>query len=426
MLYVPAAVCPARSAAIIVCFSFKDSEIKMTEVFRKLCNKATFQRSDDDADPWQELEQWMEENMSNRAIITAAANFKTNDNNTPLHLVVRSTNYPPPLALVEKLIELAPGSLQTRNKDGNLPLHIACKKSGQEMPSDLVRLLLQAYPGGAQVKSKSKQLPLHQACQRSASHQVVSDLVQIYPRASQVKGNEARLPLHFAMISNASLETINLLIEANPTALKSKDRWGVLPSFYFNKSCVPLHCLHKAICCCFSIHLVNLLLEFLPEERLKKDTYGMLPLHHACQSSSPYYHDYIETLLNTDKKCLLTQISTKDYSQRLPLHRLSTNSNAVPKSLLQQMVDFYPESVTSRDKYGMIPFHYASLNPSTTVELLMYFILYSPAEVILPCPTKRKKNRNKKKNRKRKRHLTTTHTLHTAIQPNTSHDNEAV
>jgi len=37
---------------------------------------------------------------------------------------------------------------------------------------------------------------------------------------------------------------------------------------------------------------------------------------------------------------------------------------------------------------------------------LMYFILYSPAEVILPCPTKRKKNRNKKKNRKRKRHLT--------------------
>jgi ankyrin repeat protein len=308
------------------------------------------------------------------------------------------------LALVENLIELAPGSLQTRNKDGNLPLHIASKKSWQEMSSDVVRLLLQAYPGGAQVKNKSKQLPLHQACQVSVSHQVVSDLVQIYPRATQVKDFEARLPLHYAIISNASLETINLLIEANPTSLKGKDRFKFVPSFYLSDK-ISL-CLHKAICNGFSIHLVNLLLEFLPEERLKQDTDGMIPLHHACQSNSPYYHDYMETLLNTDKKCLLRQISTKDNSQRLPLHRLVTNSNVVPKSLVQQMVDFYPESVTSRDRYGMIPFQYACLNPFTTVELLLYFILYSPAEVILPCPTKHGKSRNKKKNHKRKRRFT--------------------
>lgn len=350
--------------------------------FWKLCNKVAFQKADNAVDPWKEVELWMEKHMANQEIIRAAANYKSGDNNTPLHRIVQPTNYPPPLALVEKLVRLAPDSIQIRNKDGNLPLHIACKSSRKDLPSDVVRLLLQAYPGGAQVKATHyAQLPLHLACRGSVSHQLVSDLVQIYPRATYVKDKTGSLPLHLAMRVDASIETINLLIEANPTSLK------VIPSqelrsYIARGNRQSFLWLHKAIYNGFSINLVNLLVKFLPKELLKRDTDGMLPLHHACQSKCPCYHDYVETLLNTNKKFLRRQISTKDNSQRLPLHRLAMNSNTVPKNLVRRIVDVYPESVSSRDKYGMIPFHYACLNPSTTVELLLYFLLHSPAEII--------------------------------------------
>jgi hypothetical protein len=46
-------------------------------------------------------------------------------------------------------------------------------------------------------------------------------------------------------------------------------------------------------------------------------------------------------------------------------------------------VDMFPISIATPNKYGMLPFHCACLNPNSAIEILMLFISMSP-EVMVP------------------------------------------
>ncbi len=49
------------------------------------------------------------------------------------------------------------------------------------------------------------------------------------------------------------------------------------------------------------------------------------------------------------------------------LHCLVSRSKRLSMKSLHLLIDAYPESITSADKYGMIPFHYAWLNKDMSV-----------------------------------------------------------
>jgi ankyrin repeat protein len=117
----------------------------------------------------------------------------------------------------------------------------------------------------------------------------------------------------------------------------------------------------------------------------------MTPLHHACASRTPNFHETITALLDFFYE---EQLSVQDNQGRTPfellpandsflLHQLAANSLYLSENAVRLLVDMFPDSITTPNKYGMLPFHCASLNPKSAIEILMLFISISP-EVIVP------------------------------------------
>jgi hypothetical protein len=50
--------------------------------------------------------------------------------------------------------------------------------------------------------------------------------------------------------------------------------------------------------------------------------------------------------------------------------------------VVRLFVDMFPNSFLTPNKYGMLPFHCACLNPKSSVEILMLFISLSPEVIV--------------------------------------------
>jgi hypothetical protein len=59
----------------------------------------------------------------------------------------------------------------------------------------------------------------------------------------------------------------------------------------------------------------------------------------------------------------------------------STFDSFTEKSL-QLMIDAYPEHITSVERRGRLPFHYACLNETLSLEVMMLFIKLFPESII--------------------------------------------
>jgi hypothetical protein len=55
------------------------------------------------------------------------------------------------------------------------------------------------------------------------------------------------------------------------------------------------------------------------------------------------------------------------------LHYLAATSNGLSEQSMKILVDAYPESLSSPDRYDLLPFHYACLNQHSLLEVLMLF-----------------------------------------------------
>jgi ankyrin repeat protein len=128
----------------------------------------------------------------------------------------------------------------------------------------------------------------------------------------------------------------------------------------------------------------------------------MVPLHYACSTNAPHFLDYIMALIDanhtesftfkdnlgrTPLQLLTFKASSPDEKKRLPLHYLAATPNGLSEQSMKILVDAYPESLSSADKYDLLPFHYACLNQDSSLEVLMLFI-YLSAELCIPKPCK--------------------------------------
>ena len=64
----------------------------------------------------------------------------------------------------------------------------------------------------------------------------------------------------------------------------------------------------------------------------------------------------------------------KDENGMLPLHLQAAHSKSLSVGFLKFFIDAYPESIETRDKCGMLPFQYAFINKSLSVDVLMFFV----------------------------------------------------
>jgi ankyrin repeat protein len=195
------------------------------------------------------------------------------------------------------------------------------------------------------------------------------------------------------------------------------------PSFYLRRRAElkkgSMQLLRNTILDGLSPYLLKLFLEAFPESCIEKDNSGRILLHHACDSNLPFFTSYVKALLNVDNNNtdfltvqddhgvtplrLLTQRASKqDENMMLPLHYLAATLNGLTVKSLQLLVDAYPESIRTADKFGNLPFHYACLNPASSLEVLMLLINMSP-EVIVVNQIQQKQQLNRIKSHKRRR-----------------------
>jgi ankyrin repeat protein len=144
----------------------------------------------------------------------------------------------------------------------------------------------------------------------------------------------------------------------------------------------------------FSLPLIKFLVASLPWFLLKQDEYGRTPLHIACDF--PYVirrRDVISVLLNRVRSCAF--IEDHDGNTPSQLLRRTARLNSVDGSLEMHVLAkqekyphtthtfnlwfrAYPDHLKSPDDFGMLPFHYACLNPSLPVDILMLFVQSNP------------------------------------------------
>jgi ankyrin repeat protein len=315
----------------------------------------------------------------------------------PLHLAVRSNlppalhallNYHAPYDVIKLLLDTYPEAATVKNFSVELPLHLAvCSNSDY----GIIRILLDAYPEGAKMQDNEGRLPLHHACQVK-NNDMVAKLLEIYPEGAEIQDKKGCLPLHHACEmhnSEMNINTLDSLVRAYPRGTYTSDNGGRTPKFWFTGRS---NVVHDAFLAGVSKDCIKWLLYSFPGGgRMKRDINGMIPLHLACSKRTPSYHEYITALLERRQD---EQLSIQDNQGRTPfqllpvndlflLHRLVANSKGLSERAVRLFVDMFPNSITTPNKYGMLPFHCACLNRRSKIEILMLFISMSP-EVIVP------------------------------------------
>lgn len=319
-----------------------------------LCNSVR----KDDENSWSAVRQWINCNKGDEERFRSAAHEKDEfDNSVPLHEVLRKR---PPVDVVKSLIEYAPEALRSKNSNGWLPLHIAVMYK--------------------------------------ASLLVISILVDTYPESVRVKDNNGFLPLHFACIYGSSLEVLDVLLSTHPDGAYTEDKHERIPSYYLKQMAIYNNCredmllLHKAVTGGFSINVIRLLLEAFPESCTVKDENGMIPLHHTCVMNTEESVEIALLLLDCNADCstitdddgrtpspslyMKQAVSQRDKDGMLPLHHkaakgLTTNS-------LKFLFRAYPEGISFPNNYDMLPFHFACLNTTSSLDVLMMFVKLYP------------------------------------------------
>lgn len=340
-----------------------------------------------------------------------AVRERTGAGGLPIHYACESTKASPTSEVVQTLLDVYPGSAQVQDHFIGLPLHIACRTGASY---GVIHALLEAYPKAAQSPNIHGIMPLHYACDNALSTpNVVSQLLQVYPDAAKITSSHGCLPLHLAC-KNPHLEIMDLLLSAYPASINIPNGHGDLPSVILQKYATAaiattttaanqqqkLHLMHKAIQKDLSPHLIQLLLKAFPESCMALDSDGMLPLHYAC-SKHP-------TKLSIETVMILTQDGNPDSSSmpnregKTPLQLLrdtlayqdshgraflhtwaSTNTFTVSSTKqLEFFMEIYSEGIFLPDNLGMLPFHHACLNATSSIDILLMFIQSHPESIL--------------------------------------------
>ena len=333
-----------------------------------------------------------------------AANKQDELGYLPIHLALY---FQSSVDVVKMIFEAFPKAVEKANDFGWLPLHGVALNN----PCfDIVKMIYEAYPKAVEAPSHDKELPLHFAVFKNASIDVIKMLYEAYPKALEMQNNDGYLPLHYACCRDASnedseaskLKILDLLLTANPSSLDIKVKNGKLPRDILIEHSSSVHVISKAIVMNLSKHLVKLLLQAYPDSCSEQDNEGKIPLHYACSNNAHYFFEHVILLLDADSDCLKVKdiqgttpqqmlcqrLSKADENGMFPLHHIASGSGGMSAKVFHLLVNAFPKSIASPDKNGLLPFHRASLNPLSSVEVLFLFIKLLPEVVCVSVDDK--------------------------------------
>ena len=286
--------------------------------------------------------------------VSATANYRDKNGNTPLHIACKNNYVKVATFLVEQFPTQIDPNIQNHN--GNLALHIACGKQSIA----LTKLVSSCDPN---VKNHAGNTPLHVACKQEAV-QCVKYLVEEKGCDVSVQNNNGELPLHVAASTN-SINSVKLVghcevnstTESGDTPLHIACRKGnpkivqylveelnCNPNIQNKHEELPLH-----IACSYtSLKIVELVSNCDPN---KKTSAGDTALHFACCRASSQKVSY-----------LLEQVSCNPDIQNAkgetPLHIACQKQDLQAIELIGEFVH-NPNLVTSS---GDTPLHVALKN----------------------------------------------------------------
>jgi len=358
--------------------AFNESLKKSTSIFSSSEMLAICFRVAVGLAPISEVNTWINENIGDPVLLQKAANYRDGNNNTPLHFILAAR---PPIDLVDKLLQLAPSTVQDKNNYQLTPLHVACHYYAS---LDVIQKLLDVYPKAAAVAEMKGSLPIHIACTRNCSFNVIKVLLQAYPEAVQIQDHcgkklvevmdhNGMLLLHHACYNGLSIDMLQVLVDANPEACLVKDSIGRQPwqllringaaARRHEEGIYPLHiaCRKKV-----SLHLLKLLLDAYPDCSLKMDDYGKTPSQLLEDSGVAAQRDMNEMLL-------LHHVCS-DFCNEDPSYNL--------KLFFKLILDAYPKGKNVFDKDNMSPLHHACAraNSEEALHLLVTSLVTSDCE----------------------------------------------
>eukprot|EP01043_Picozoa_sp_COSAG02_P058199 COSAG02_NODE_7202_length_3121_cov_80.140635_1_plen_882_part_10 len=193
--------------------------------------------------------------------------------------VVSSPTATVTMAVLQRILSLAPEGAAAADAREQLPLHVALK---HRQPIQALRLLLDAYPAAAVHPDEDGHIPLHIVLrQKPFRRDVFAMLLTCNDRATQVKNAEGDYALHMAAALGVPVEAVKAIHAAFPGAIElPNDKSGSLP-------------LHLAVSSLampevYLRELVDFLIKAYPEGAQTPDKFGgKLPLHHAVQTRAP-------------------------------------------------------------------------------------------------------------------------------------------
>jgi ankyrin repeat protein len=254
-------------------------------------------------------------------------------------------------------------------------------------------------PPRGEEQNVRKKLPIHCACSVYPRFEIIAMLLEEYPEDAKVVW-QGRLPIHLACRNLVNLDVLNLLIKLYPESLDVVDSCGeATPSRILGKNhlyddrAVRVRLLQDAVIGGYSANLCQVIVSAFPESAYETDENGSLPLHLCIRHLKNYENrgnhlDVFLLLLNsapythaeakTAEEMLIATCDEKTVT--LLLHQSAANRH-FSLTVLEFLYSVKKSSVSKVDGSGMLPFHYACLNPDAAVDALMTMLLLYPESI---------------------------------------------
>jgi len=286
------------------------------------------------------------------------------------------------------------------DENGSTGLHLIVDVDG--VPFEVIDTWLKHAPETKQIRDKDGMLPLHQACVHGSSLKVVMALVEPYPKSVKETNDHGDLPFHLACVSLDPaqpffLDILSFLLRFYPESIddeESKNR----ASFHLQLQLDRIRCHfdiedNKVItsAMCEAVNgghylVVKLFVNAFPGISMMPGKDGMVPLHYACSNitsldiAMALLDEAPESATITDKwgrtpfQLLISVAKVQDKNGMLSLHFQAAHSQSLTVSSLKFLIAAYPDSIDVRDDRGMLPFQYAFINKSLSVDVVSYFV----------------------------------------------------
>ncbi len=264
--------------------------------------------------------------------------------------------------ILRYLLEYFPNAARAVGEGGRLPLHNMLGRN-KNVTLGMVQLLIDAYPESVRRENNKGWMPLHLLCvnkdlDEEIGLEILMFLLEKGPKSVRHTTENGNLPIHSAAALN-SPGFCRLLIEAYPGSERITNIYGYLP--------------FHAACQCNTVATAKYLYQLYPESMNVADDNGWYPIHSAIWGlklrSNP--NDGIEVakfLLDCNPDALSSTGKT-------PLHT-AISSKHVTLSVVQLLIDAFPESLSHENNIGLMPLHKLCANKYLDEEIGLEILMF--------------------------------------------------